>query len=185
MAPFKQRHFLNKCWAQMPQSKTIACGQLRQSHHTFQLSYTQAIHNSDRVWLGVIWVVNASTILVHLTMCKWLFLLLRASLAMINHAIEWLDRNRWQSIYTSFTINTFFFQLKKYYPLTFYMPHIIFSIDQLDHKNVAEKNTIIQSNLSWDATFFALWTWPQKTGDHKLEVAFVIKLPWPQNVLSN
>ena len=64
----------------------------------------------------------------------------------------------------------------------FNMSHLRSSIDQHDHKNVAEKNIIIHSNLPWEATTFALWTWPQKTDGLKLEVAFIVKLP--QNVLA-
>ena len=46
-------------------------------------------------------------------------------------------------------------------------------------------NNSIQSSLSWEATPFALWKWPQKAGGLKLEVAFVLnyqKMFWSSDL---
>ena len=62
---------------------------------------------------------------------------LPASLAMTNHILERFHRDRWQFVYISFAIDTFY--LTKYYTMIFYMPHHRFPIDKHDHENILEK----------------------------------------------
>ena len=68
--------FQTKTFSQMSQNNIMACDQLRQIHHTFQSSHTRAM---TRCNIGGQY---------HRIVCRWFFLPLQASLAMVNHAIE-------------------------------------------------------------------------------------------------
>ena len=51
--------------------------------------------------------------------------------------------------------------------------------------NKHQKAMKLQSSLSWEATLFSLWKWPQKAGGLKSEIVFVINyhaMFWPSGL---